>query len=882
MTALIATYRLQLHAGFGFDSAVGILDDLAALGVSHVYCSPILQAVPGSTHGYDVIDPTRVSDDLGGPAGFDRFCNAVRERGMGIVVDIVPNHMAIGSPGNPWWWDVLENGPSSRYAAYFDVDWTPSAGDDTNRVLLPVLGNHLGRVIEAGELRVERDGGVFTVRYHEHQFPVAPRSLELLLAPPAEACASAELGFLADSFARLPSPLTRDARALERRHRDKEVLRAQLSELCMTDATIAAAIDDTVRELNARPDAMEALLARQNYRLAFWRMAEQELGYRRFFDINTLIGLRAEDARVFADTHRLVLGWLRRGEIDGVRIDHVDGLRDPQGYLSRLRTAAPDAWIVVEKIVEGEERLPTSWPVDGTTGYDFLNDAGGLFVDPAGEAPLTELYAAFTGQPTDYADVVREQKRKVLRDVLGSDVNRLTALLREITRQNRLHCDYPRSQLESAVRELAAAFPVYRSYVREDAPHASEQDERFVTAAVEDARSHNPDADPALYEFLRDLLLLRTRDELATEFALRFQQLTGPAMAKGAEDTTFYCFNRFAALNEVGGEPGRWGTSADAFHEHCIRAVSAHPRRMLATSSHDTKRSEDVRARLYVLSEIPGEWARAVRRWAEMNERHRRSDFPDRNAEYLLYQTLVGAWPIETERVLAYMEKAAREAKQHTSWTAINTDYESALNGFVAAVVADDAFRRDLQTFVEPLIVPGFLNSLSQTLIKLTAPGVPDFYQGTELWDFSLVDPDNRRPVDFERRRRLAAEARDLAPEIAMQRLDDGVPKLWLIRRVLHYRRMHPHAFDAPGDYRPLHAAGERKEHVIAFVHGVSAVTIAPRRPIGLKNGWGDTTLELPAGRWQNVLTGDVVSGGAASVSDLLARFPVALLSNDS
>jgi (1->4)-alpha-D-glucan 1-alpha-D-glucosylmutase len=847
----LATYRVQLRPGFGFEEAAAIAPYLAELGVSHLYSSPYLQAAKGSTHGYDVIDPTRVNEELGGAEAHERFCRTLGKNGLGQVLDIVPNHMAIGAE-NLWWWDVLENGPSSRYAAYFDVDWSPPQERFRNTVVLPILGDHYGRVLEAGEIQLVRRAGSFEVHYFEHRMPVSPSSLDTLLGEAAERCGSEELAFLAEASSRLESAA--------HRHRDKEVVRAQLERLFREQPDVARAVDEVVEETNRDPDRLDALLSRQNYRPAFWRTAGRELDYRRFFDVHTLAGLRTEDERVFADTHALVLDWVRRGVLDGLRIDHPDGLRDPEQYFERLRAAAPDAWIVVEKILEPGERLPESWPVDGTTGYDFLNLVGGLFVDPEGERPLTDLYAELTGPCSEYSELVWQKKHLVLEELLAAEVNRVAEVFLQVCERHRCYRDFMRNELRAAVREVAACFPVYRSYVRAEAGKVTAEDEEHVTTAIEAARSRRVDLPSDLFDFFRDLLLLKVRGPVESELVMRFQQLTGPAMAKGVEDTAFYNFHRLVALNEVGGDPGRFGISPEEVH----RTLSeSWPRAMLATSTHDTKRSEDVRARLALLSEIPDRWAEFVHRWF--------GRFSDPNAEYLLYQTLVGAWPIETDRVVAYMEKAAREAKGATSWTRTDTEYEDSLRSFVEAVLADGDFVADLEAFVALLVEPGRINSLAQTLVKLTAPGVPDIYQGTELWSLALVDPDNRRPVDYEERRQLLNDlAGEPAPEEILARMDQGLPKLWVIRQALRlHRRL--------GSYAPLQAKGDRAGHVFAFSRG-EIVTVVPRLVIGLGGDWGDTSLDLPPGR--NELTGEDVSGGEVRLSDLLRRFPVALLSS--
>ena len=877
-----ATYRIQLHSGFTFAAAAELTEYLAELGISHLYCSPYLQATPGSTHGYDVVDHRRINEDLGGAAGHARMHSALRERGLGQILDIVPNHMAIVSPYNPWWWDVLENGPASNYASYFDVDWETPEMRLRNSVLIPVLGDQYGEVLESGAIQLDRDGAALTVRYHEHRFPVAPRSLDTILSAAAERCGSDELAFLADGFGRLPLPTATDLESTRRRYREKDVLRTLLTRLIREQHEVGPAIDAAIAEINARPDSLHLLLERQNYRLAYWRTASRDLGYRRFFDINTLVGLRMEDKHVFADTHFLVLRWLADGTLDGVRIDHIDGLRDPEQYLRWLHQAQPNAWVVVEKILESGESLRDSWPIAGTTGYDFMNTVGGLLIDPAGERPLTRFYTEFTGEPADFPQIVLEKKDLVMREVLGSDLNRLTALFVEVCERHPRHRDYTRHELHEAICAAVARLPVYRTYVREagDAPIQAE-DERYINTAIDAAKLDRPDIDQRLFDFLRDLLLLRQRGDLEAELAMRFQQFTGPVMAKSVEDTAFYCFSRFAALNEVGGDPARFGVGTDQFHRECEIAQARWPQRMLATSTHDTKRSEDLRARMSLLSELPEPWIAAVRGWSEMNRPWWRGGLSDRNAEYLFYQTLVGAWPIERNRIVEYMRKAAREAKLHTSWTAPNEEYERSLAGFIEGALENAEFVNELTAFVAPLVWPGGVNALAQTLIKLTAPGVPDFYQGSELWSHTLVDPDNRRAIDYALRRRLLTELRDATVEQVIARAAEGLPKLWLIRQALDLRRQRPQLFGRDGDYQPMRARGARAAHAIAFSRGAGAITIAPRLPIGLGGDWGDTVIALPGGRWHNVLTGDASDGGEILLAKLMRRFPVCLLARE-
>jgi (1->4)-alpha-D-glucan 1-alpha-D-glucosylmutase len=686
----LATYRVQLRPGFGFDEAAALAPYLAALGVSHLYSSPYLQTASGSTHGYDVVDPTRVNEELGGAEAHERFCRTLGENGLGQVLDVVPNHMAIIGSENVWWWDVLENGPSSRYAAYFDVDWDPPQERFRNTVVLPILGDHYGRVLEAGELKLVRRGGGFEAHYFDHRMPVSPRSLDDLLAEAAKRYGSEDLAFFADALGQLPIATATDRESVARRHRDKEVVRRHLARLFEENAEVARAVDSVVEETNDDPDRLDALMSRQNFRPAFWRTAGRELDYRRFFDVHTLAGLRTEDERVFADTHALVLDWVRRGVLDGLRVDHPDGLRDPEQYFRRLRESAPESWVVVEKILDPGERLPESWPVDGTTGYDFLNLAGGLFVDPDGERPLTELYTELTEETCDWPQLVWEKKHLVLDQLLAAEVNRVAEIFLQVCERHRRHRDYLRHELREAIREVAACFPVYRSYVRAEAGEVSRQDVEHVTAAVEAARTRRPDLSSELFDFFLDLLLLEVRGPVESEMVMRFQQLTGPVMAKGVEDTAFYNFHRLISLNEVGGDPSRFGILPEEVHRSFAEAQERWPYAMLATSTHDTKRSEDMRARLALLSEIPELWGEAVRRWFALNERHHSPNPPnppEPNIEYLLYQTLVGAWPIETDRVVAYMEKAAREAKGATAWTRVDSAYEESLRSFVEGVL---------------------------------------------------------------------------------------------------------------------------------------------------------------------------------------------------
>ncbi len=876
-----ATYRLQLHANYGFDNAAAIADYLHQLGISHIYSSPYLQAAPGSKHGYDVVDHHKVNDELGGAAAHARFSKRLAECELGQVLDIVPNHMAISGRRNRYWWDVLENGPSSRYASYFDIDWQPLEEKLRNKLLVPVLGDHYGRVLARREIQIQRQGGEFFIKYFEQELPVAPRSMPSILSPAAKSTGSEYLAFLADSLSQLPAPTSIDYASMTQRHRDKEIIRVLLERLFNEVPFIAQAVDAAIEDANKNPDKLDQILEQQNYRLAYWRAAEQDLGYRRFFDVNTLVGLRVEDDRVFADTHALIVRWLRDGVLDGIRVDHPDGLRDPRRYFDQLRNEAADVWIVGEKILEPGERLRPEWPIDGTTGYDYLNQAGGLFVDTENAEQFTNIYADFTGERAEYAAVCRDKKHRVLRDLLGSDVNRLTTLFTEICESHRDRRDFTRHDVIRAIRELVACFPIYRTYVVPERNEISEEDRRYVNDAIEASKNNRPEMDPEIFDFLREVLLLQVRGAKESEFVMRFQQFTGPAMAKGVEDTAFYCYNRLVSLNEVGGDPGCFGITPEKFHRYCSDSQQSYPRTMLASSTHDTKRSEDVRMRISLLSEMPECWKTAVERWATMNAKYKSDGFPDSNTEYLLYQTMLGAWPIETDRLIPYMEKASREAKQQTSWLSPNKAFEEATRNFIEALYRDDAFREDFERFVEPLIEAGRINSLSLALLKLTSPGIPDTYQGTELWNLSLVDPDNRRPVDYDLRRSLLSELRELNVDEVWKRIDEGLPKLWTIYHALRVRREHPAAFDDRGAYTPIKAEGNKSDHLLAYTRGDTVLVLAPRLVLKLNRDWGDTSVEVPRGNWRNELSGCVFKGGRLRVGGILNRFPVALLVKD-
>lgn len=810
------TYRLQLSEAFPFDRAASTSQYLSELGVSHAYCSPILQAAAGSSHGYDVVNPNRVSEELGGEIGFRRFAAALRERDLKLILDVVPNHMSTAGRANPWWWDILRNGKSSRYAGYFDIDWDPATSSLKGKVLLGVLAERYGRELEAGRLTLEGQGDDIVVRYQDVEFPLSPASLEGL---------------------------------------DVDLARRD-------------------------PDALDELLQKQHYRLAYWRTAQEELNYRRFFTIDTLIGVQVELEQVLKDRHRVLFGHLADGTVAGVRFDHVDGLRDPQAYLETMRAASPDGYMIVEKVLGYDECLPGTFPIQGTTGYDFIAHVDGLFVETDNEVAMTTAYQEFSGESQPFPEVARSCKQEVMVVDLAPDLERLTALLVDICDRYRSQRDRTRRELQDAIREIATALSVYRTYVRSGA--ASEDDRRHVSLAVAEAARRRPQIDSELLGFVGELLLMEHEGTTEREFAGRFQQFTPAVMAKGVEDTAFYRYHRLVALNEVGGDPAQFGRPVHAFHEYCARIASRWPATMLTLSTHDTKRSADVRARLELLSEIPVEWSEAVRRWADHNERYWSQGHPDRNIEYLIYQTVVGAWPLDIQRLTQFLQKAIRESKAHTSWIDPVSAYEDHVTRFANGVMADAEFLADLETFIgrNQLVAQGRIASLAQTTLLLTCPGVPDIYQGGEVWDLSLVDPDNRRAVDYTGRRRLLAEIIDVEPGAVLARMGDGAPKLWLIARLLGHRRSRPELFESQS-YAPLAAAGDKARHVVAFVRD-DLLVVVPRLLIGLGGDWADTNIVLPQGAWTDLLSGvGQQGGGPVALSQILQAFPVAVLARD-
>ncbi len=921
-----STYRLQLNGGFTFSDAAALVPYLAELGVGDVYTSPYLKARPGSTHGYDVVDPTSLNPELGTEDDYRRLVRVLRDHGMGQLLDIVPNHLGVG-PDNAFWYDVLENGPASHYATFFDIDWSPAGKRELQgKVLLPVLGDHYRATLGRGELGLVFDAekGAFAVTYYEHRLPIDPRTYPMILEglDPSEAGEQrGEIRDLVTAFGDLPGRDATDEQSVTIRAHDAASLKGGLAALCARSSEVSSAVEERVRRLNGEGfRALHPLLAAQAYRLAHWRVAGDEINYRRFFAVNDLAGVRVEDEDVFAATHGLVLRLIGEGAVDGLRIDHPDGLRDPTAYLDRLRDAIIRAsggpvYTLVEKILARGEDLPDDWPVSGTTGYDFMNLVNGLFVDPEGEAGISEAYGTFLGEDIDFPGLLLRCKRKVMREALASELKALSYRLLAISEHGRSY-DFGFETLRRALAEVVAHFPVYRTYIGPG--RISGADREHLDVAVREAKAGS-DGDPGAFDFIRDVVLWAPRDDAALDFVYRFQQYTGPVMAKGMEDQALYVYDRFVSLNEVGGEPEHFGVSVTEFHRQNAERLARWPHAMLSTSTHDTKRSEDIRARINVLSEIPEEWQERIGNWRELNAPFRREiegePAPSPNDEYLLYQTLLGAWSLgELDeamleelrgRTKAYMEKAMREAQVSTSWTDPNDGYEKAVADFVDGILRlDGPFLVAFLPFQRSVARTGALNGLGQTLLKMTSPGVPDVYQGNEIWDFSLVDPDNRRPVDFGRRKRLLTALRTLDASSVSTLLDDGIwqdggPKIHLIQRALETRRKSPELF-ADGEYLALETSGTYKENLVAFARmrgGEVAITVAPRLCAKMppaegsllpdRQAWRGTSILLPEGLagvpLRNVFTGETTTlehdgRPVLNAGRLLRNFPVALL----
>jgi len=976
-----STYRIQFNQDFRFQNAKDIADYLHALGITDIYSSPYFKARSGSTHGYDVTDPTSLNPELGSEEDFGSFTNRLKEYDMGLIMDVVPNHMGVAVGENVWWTDVLENGHSSPYARYFDIDWHPVREGLEGKVLLPMLGGQYGDVLEGGDLRLAFKSGAFFVSYYEHHFPLDPSTYAMILDPCAQGlveslgesdAAYLELMSVVTAIRNLPSRDESDPERIAERMREKEVIKRRLQSLFEDSQDFRVQLQEALHLLNGIPgepksfDALDALLNAQPYRLSFWQVATEEINYRRFFDINDLAAIHTEDPAVFGHAHGMLLRHVAEGKITGLRIDHPDGLHDPRAYFTRLQeecfvhlcaglagTDITDSasmeelrvmwqeicadspshnmpfYIVGEKILMESERLPDDWPIYGTTGYSFMNSSGGVLVNSLNARVFDAVYTRFVREKQNFAQMAYEKKRLILETSMAGETNVLGHQLNRISEGHRRYRDFTLNSLTDAIIETIACFPVYRTYFSVD--EVPERDIRYVENAINRARRFRQDIAPSVFDFLRDVLTLRYPDwadegyrALWLEFAMKFQQMTGPVMAKGIEDTVFYCYNRLISLNEVGGHPSTFGLRTEAFHGQNIERSKRWPLTMVATSTHDAKRSEDVRARLHVLSELPYEWREQLKQWSGIARKFKVSlhgkRVPDRPDEYLLYQTLLGAWPHGdagpeemaefNERIKQYMLKAARESKRNTNWINPDTDYEAALLKFTERLIGSPVFKERFIPFQRKLSFYGMFNSLAMTLLKVTVPGVSDFYQGTELWSLTLVDPDNRSPVDYDLRRRMLEEldrreAQDGQLELVRDLLtnpEDGRIKLYVASRALRIRRENRELFES-GEYLPVYAQGTFDRNIVAFERrreGRSFLCVLPRLltsivepgiiPVG--RVWDDTVLpfgtENEVRRFRDVFTGrelmttDHEGVQALAAASIFESFPLGLLEDVS
>ncbi len=953
-----ATYRLQFNTLFRFIDAAEITGYLKAIGISDIYASPYFTSRKGSVHGYDVLDQNSLNPEIGSQEEFNALTDSLERCAMGQILDIVPNHMCIEGQGNALWMDVLENGPSAHYAGFFDINWHPLKKELDNKILIPILGDQYGTVLENGELTLVFEEGSFFIHYYEHTLPIIPKTYNSILTLNIEAVERdlgddnpliQELTSIVTALGHLPATTELNSELVAERYLEKIVVKRRLQNLYQTSSEIRIFIDDNVATFNGKVgvpssfDLLEALLREQVYRIAHWRVATEEINYRRFFDINFLGAIRVEDPIVFEETHRLVLSLVNTGKVNGLRIDHADGLLEPEEYFKRLLSACEtqhhtgstdpsgtEFYLIGEKILMNAEQLPDSWPISGTTGYDFAIQVTGLFVNSANARLFDTLYTHFVQRRIVFQDVSLTTKKLVMQVAMSSEINMLGYHLNKLSEQSRHTRDFTLNSLTKSIVDVIAHFPVYRTYINSFT--ITERDRHYIETAVVRAKRHNPAISASVFDFIRDVLLLRFPATMSDEhkqswldFVKRFQQITGPVMAKGVEDSAFYVYNRLVSLNEVGGNPDRFGISLEAFHSQNMERCKNHPLTMLATSTHDTKRSEDVRARINVLSEIPEQWRKGISRWNRQNRKFIKmiddKPVPDRNEEYLLYQTLVGTWPLCSQddsefalfrtRIIEYMVKAMREAKVNSSWISPNMMYEDAVTLFIGSILTKsryNSFFADFEKFHQLISSCGMFNSLSQTLLKITSPGIPDIYQGNELWDFSLVDPDNRRPVDFSLRKKLlegllhgeaSAGPMATAEEVMVTR-NDGRIKLYLTYKALCFRRDHRAVFES-GKYQPLSVAGPFSEHVCSFERSrddSSFLVVVPRFCSGLPgNGsnlpmghtaWLDTRIllapETTADRYRNIFTGEVIRPESRegtmglALSDILSVFPVALL----
>jgi (1->4)-alpha-D-glucan 1-alpha-D-glucosylmutase len=968
-----STYRLQVNGGFTLDAAAAIVSYLADLGVGAAYTSPYFAAEKASTHGYDITNHNEINPELGGAEAHRRFTTRLQSAGLLHIVDFVPNHMGISTSTNPWWRDVLENGPSARSAPFFDIDWNPIKRELRRKLLLPILGDQYGSVLERGELQLEFNDGRLVLKYFDNELPVNPRQAPRVYRAGLTRL-TGELGpshpdlleFLSiiTALQKMPAYTESHPDHVSERSRESEIARNRLRRLAESSAPIRRHIDAQVREFNGVPgrpesfDALHELLEEQAYRLAYWRTAAHEINYRRFFDINSLAGLRVEDPQVFASIHQLLSRLLREGLVTGVRVDHPDGLFDPARYFEMLQDVAAEAWgiarepgarplyVVAEKILSGRERLPESWAVSGTTGYNFLNQLNGVFVATANARLMRRAYERLTGHTESFDDILYASKRLIMDTSMASELNVLTEMLNRISESNRRSRDFTLNSLRDAIVEVVACFPAYRTYVT--AGGWTAVDRSVIEQAIVRARRRNPAMDPTIFDFFREVVFPRDAEDAVAaspgdrrvggyppadsaeeaqrlRFSMKLQQYTGPLQAKGLEDTAFYRYNLLLSLNEVGGDPSRFGCSVADFHEMSVRRQQEWPYEMLATATHDTKLGEDVRARINVLSEMPEEWSREAARWMRLNRGARTlvdgEPAPDRNDEYRLYQALIGVWPPSAAtatrelvgRIQAYMAKAVKEAKLHSSWINPNVAYDQAVAAFVERVLIGPASSDFLEAFLplqDRIARAGLVNSLSQVVLKVASPGVPDFYQGTELWDLSLVDPDNRRPVDYDTRRDALADVRAILERPSIDRVtairellarwQDGRIKLLIAAAALRARRDLAELF-LEGEYLPLETDVTVPARLVAFarVHrdGRAAIAAAPalsskliddHHPVPIADRWRTSRILLPASlaglTFTDCFTGTEIrptagSGGAwLFVGQVLGTLPVSLL----
>lgn len=947
----IATYRLQLSRGFRFKDSRTVVPYLHRLGITDLYASPIFRARQGSSHGYDITDPSQLNPELGNEQDFEALVRELKAHGMGLILDIVPNHMA-ASVENQWWMDVLENGQTSPYATFFDIHWNPIDRSLKNKVLLPILDSPYREALENQEFALTLEEQSLSINYHGYKLPLNIKSYFIVISHQLhmlEAVLGADhpsfqqLIQLVKAIEHLPSSYaSHDAREAQRGHLERQQIKKDFWHLVNTSPEVKSFLSANVALFNSEKgnhqgfDLLDRLLSQQSYQPAFWKTALGKINYRRFFDINDLIGITVDDMRVFKTTHTLILRLVSQGKVTGLRIDHIDGLNNPLEYMHRLqrylarRTKKSGYkspfYIVVEKILSSGEILPEEWPVFGTTGYDFLNVLNNVFVDENGIQDMKVTYARLTGSQLAFEDIVYQKRKQVMEELFASEIHSLVQQLAQLSQQDRCKCNLPPDELKNILIEVTACLPIYRTYTRTQ--ELSPRDRGYLESAIEEAQRRNPTLDSHTLDFVQRVLFLDFPNSLDPKrrakwlrFIMQWQQCTGAVMAKGVEDTAFYNYNSLISLNEVGGNPGGARLSIEAFHQHNLSMQAHWPYTLNTTSTHDTKRGEDVRARLNVLSEMPQAWESHLANWMQWNRAKKPEVngqlIPDPNLEVLLYQTLIGAWPLSDEelpefkkRVRAYMFKAAREAKAFTTWLSPNPDYESALIAFVDSILKNpeqNEFLMDLLEFQRQVAYYGILNSLAQVLLKIVSPGVPDFYQGTELWDFSLVDPDNRRPVDFEKRisflDKLMEQESEKQKKLTNKLLhswENGQIKLYVTYKTLNARRAHREIF-MDGDYIPIKVQGIKKEHVFTFARhrGNNWALIAVPRlstrlvplgelPLG-RQVWGDDILILPDAaqeHWLNIFTGETISlssaAGELPLADIFHRFPIALLISSS